>query len=143
VEKIFRVLGKPSPDVWPDVVVLPEWKRVQTDFPRLPPTSPEAGLRQAVPGLRPDTAAYDLLVRMVRCYPTVDPALITLPTPLLCELTCVCACVRAFFQCAQLCYDPTRRITAEEALEHPYFKESPLPHLKYDPAFPHKLLSRI
>jgi hypothetical protein len=92
VEKIFRVLGKPSPDVWPDVVVLPEWKRVQTDFPRLPPTSPEAGLRQAVPGLRPDTAAYDLLVRMVRCYPTVDPALITLPTPLLCELTCVCVC---------------------------------------------------
>lgn len=92
VEKIFRVLGKPSPDVWPDVVVLPEWKRVQTDFPRVPPTSPEAGLRQAVPGLRPDTAAYDLLVRM-------------------------------------LCYDPTRRITAEDALEHPYFKESPLPHL--------------
>ncbi len=91
MEKIFRVLGKPSPDVWPDVVVLPEWKRVQTDFPRVPPTSPEAGLRQAVPGLRPDTAAYDLLARMVRSSPApgvfLNDARLTA-----CVRTVVCAC---------------------------------------------------
>ncbi len=90
MEKIFRVLGKPSPDVWPDVVVLPEWKRVQTDFPRVPPTSPEAGLRQAVPGLRPDTAAYDLLARMVRSSPAPGVFLDARLTA--CVRTVVCAC---------------------------------------------------
>jgi len=95
VERIFRVLGKPTVHVWPDVEVLQEWKRVVNDFARMTSTSPEvlqAGLRQAIPALRPDSSAYDLLVRM-------------------------------------LCYDPTKRISAEEALEHPYFKEPPLPSM--------------
>jgi len=26
-----------------------------------------------------------------------------------------------------LCYDPSERISAAEAMEHPYFKEDPLP----------------
>ena len=88
------MLGKPAPDVWPDVVALPEWERVQTKFSgyaladgpngpsvhllapvayafptawgRLPHTTPEAGLQRAVPGLQPDTSAFDLLARMVR-----------------------------------------------------------------------------
>lgn len=34
-------------------------------------------------------------------------------------------------------YDPKRRITADEALKHPYFKESPLPKNKLMmPTFP-------
>lgn len=42
-------------------------------------------LHDRVPGLRPDSAGFDLLTRMLE-------------------------------------YDPTKRITAEKALEHPYFK---------------------
>lgn len=34
-------------------------------------------------------------------------------------------------------YDPAKRITAEEALKHPWFKESPLPEAIEDmPQFP-------
>jgi len=38
-----------------------------------------------------------------------------------------------------LTYDPEKRITAEEALKHPYFKESPLPKdPSMFPTFPSK-----
>jgi len=38
-----------------------------------------------------------------------------------------------------LTYDPKKRITAEEALKHPYFKESPLPKdPSMFPTFPSK-----
>jgi serine/threonine protein kinase len=33
--------------------------------------------------------------------------------------------------CKMVEYDPTKRITASEALDHPYFKEEPLPGMKY------------
>eukprot|EP01027_Heterolobosea_sp_BB2_P017137 GEZU01024310.1.p1 GENE.GEZU01024310.1~~GEZU01024310.1.p1 ORF type:complete len:133 (+),score=37.37 GEZU01024310.1:220-618(+) len=36
-----------------------------------------------------------------------------------------------------LTYDPAKRITASEALKHPYFKEAPLPqHTSMMPTFP-------
>eukprot|EP01112_Ceratiomyxa_fruticulosa_P017144 TRINITY_DN5284_c0_g2_i1.p1 TRINITY_DN5284_c0_g2~~TRINITY_DN5284_c0_g2_i1.p1 ORF type:complete len:366 (+),score=73.55 TRINITY_DN5284_c0_g2_i1:381-1478(+) len=85
VDKIFRMLGKPTPTHWPDIVHLPEWKRVANweNYPNV--------LAKAV-GLESEehALAYDLLNKMVE-------------------------------------YDPARRITAESALEHPYFKSHPLP----------------
>lgn len=36
-----------------------------------------------------------------------------------------------------LCFDPSKRLTAEEALNHPYFSEHPLPKLpEMMPTFP-------
>ena len=38
-----------------------------------------------------------------------------------------------------LTYDPKQRITAQEALDHPYFTEKPLPtHPSMMPTFPSK-----
>ena len=33
--------------------------------------------------------------------------------------------------CKMVEYDPNKRITASQALDHPYFKEDPLPGIKY------------
>jgi len=85
VSKIFKILGKPTPATWPDVVHLPDWKRVANWEP-YPNT-----LARTV-GLDERSTAYNLLYKMIE-------------------------------------YDPSRRITAEEALDHPYFTETPIPSM--------------
>jgi cyclin-dependent kinase 8/11 len=99
VEKIFRVLGKPTPAQWPAIVHLPEWRRVQN--PQAYPPHPPA-LRKHLQSSSfqyvYNAAAFELLSRMLE-------------------------------------YDPTKRIAMHEALDHPYFKESPLPMMN---AFAHQ-----
>jgi len=79
---IFKLLGPPTKNSWPDYSSLPLAKTLS-----LP--SPQAHqFRQKFQYMT--TAGIDLLMSL-------------------------------------LAYDPERRISAEEALEHPYFSESPLP----------------
>jgi cyclin-dependent kinase 8/11 len=84
VDKIFRVLGKPSPKIWPGVAELPNWTEAQNwqEYPRM--------LHKKIPELPADSAGYDLLSRL-------------------------------------LDYNPVTRITASEALAHPFFTEEPRP----------------
>ncbi|KYQ92269.1 protein serine/threonine kinase [Tieghemostelium lacteum] len=82
VEKIMRVIGKPTPEIWPDIKHLPEWKRV------LPVEAYPNTLAKCV-GIDEKSSAYDLLAKMIT-------------------------------------WDPSKRISAQEALDHPYFKEQPL-----------------
>lgn len=79
VDKIFRVLGKPSIEQWPGAQHLPNWNLAQSwqPYPNV--------LTDRVRGL--SEAGYDLLSKLLE-------------------------------------YDPTKRITAEAALQHPYFKVS-------------------
>ncbi|KAF2078300.1 hypothetical protein CYY_000392 [Polysphondylium violaceum] len=83
VEKIMRVLGKPSLEMWPDIKHLPEWKKIANceNYPNV--------LAKHI-NLDEKSAAFDLLSKMIL-------------------------------------YDPSKRITASDALDHPYFKESPPP----------------
>ena len=74
---IFKLLGPPGRDSWPDYYTLPLAKTIS-----LPPSQPSQ-LRQKLPYLA--DAGIDLMMRF-------------------------------------LTYDPELRITAEEALQHPYFK---------------------
>ncbi|PIA14698.1 Pkinase-domain-containing protein [Coemansia reversa NRRL 1564] len=73
--KIFRILGTPTEDIWPDVTSLPDFK---PSFPKWQGKS----LPDLLPGL--DEDGIDLLKRM-------------------------------------LTYDPAHRISAKQALAHPYF----------------------
>ena len=84
LQKIFKVLGTPSPATWPLVVHCPFWPRV-TNW-----NSAEYvyRLNKLIPPDRISKNGFDLLRRM-------------------------------------LTYDPAKRITAAEALEHPYFSEQP------------------
>lgn len=80
LDKIFRLLGKPSPTTWPGVTSLPHWADVRgwAGYPNR--------LASMLPGrLKAGGAGHDLLARL-------------------------------------LVYDPEQRISAEEALAHPYFK---------------------
>ncbi|EGC29660.1 protein serine/threonine kinase [Dictyostelium purpureum] len=99
VDKIVKVLGKPTLEMWPDVKHLPEWKRISNMEP-YPNT-----LAKCV-GIDEKSNAYDLLSKMIL-------------------------------------YDPSKRITASEALDHPYFKEQPLPmanaFAKSPIPYPHRL----
>lgn len=78
IDKIFRILGKPSVDQWPSVTELPNWNQAQSwaNHPRV--------LQDRIRGLKKGTAGYDLLRKLLE-------------------------------------YDPTKRITAESALKHPFF----------------------
>eukprot|EP00188_Purpureofilum_apyrenoidigerum_P001008 Plantae.Rhodophyta-Purpureofilum_apyrenoidigerum.ctg1515.p1 GENE.Plantae.Rhodophyta-Purpureofilum_apyrenoidigerum.ctg1515~~Plantae.Rhodophyta-Purpureofilum_apyrenoidigerum.ctg1515.p1 ORF type:complete len:397 (+),score=53.90 Plantae.Rhodophyta-Purpureofilum_apyrenoidigerum.ctg1515:205-1395(+) len=84
VDKIFKTLGKPNPQLWPGVVDLLHWQEAQNwqNYPNV--------LHERVPGLRLGSAGFDLLAKLLE-------------------------------------YDPSRRITAAQALDHPYFKEEPFP----------------
>ncbi|KAJ2493873.1 Cyclin-dependent kinase catalytic subunit [Coemansia sp. RSA 2050] len=76
--KIFRILGTPTVEVWPDVASLPDYK---PSFPKWQAKS----LTSLLPSL--EANGIDLLRRM-------------------------------------LTYDPALRISAKQALAHPYFTES-------------------
>lgn len=83
VSKIFKLLGKPTEEIWPGFSQLPNAKSFNLNS-----AQPYSTLRQT---FRYVTAhGLDLLSRL-------------------------------------LTYDPLKRISAEEALKHPYFTESPLP----------------
>jgi cyclin-dependent kinase len=77
LDRIFRLLGTPTPQDYPGIVDLPDYT---PDLPPYPP--PRNGMASLVPTLN-DTGV-DLLTKMLQ-------------------------------------YDPARRITAQEALEHPFF----------------------
>ncbi|KXS16085.1 Pkinase-domain-containing protein [Gonapodya prolifera JEL478] len=82
LNQIFRLLGSPTEDSWPNWTSLPNARTIQ--FANVPQSS----LRQKFPYLT--QLGLDLLSAM-------------------------------------LAYDPGRRITAEEAMRHPWFEEDPLP----------------
>ncbi|XP_074590244.1 cyclin-dependent kinase E-1 isoform X2 [Curcuma longa] len=87
LDKIFKVLGHPTPERWPTLVNLPYW---QNDQQHIQGHKYENhGLHNFV-NLPQKSPAYDLLSKMLE-------------------------------------YDPRKRITAAQALEHEYFRMDPLP----------------
>jgi cell division cycle 2-like protein len=82
ISMIFKLLGPPTQNSWPDFSRLPLAKTIS-----LPSPQPHQ-FRQKFQYLT--TAGLDLMMSL-------------------------------------LCYDPDMRLSAEEALQHPYFTESPLP----------------
>ncbi|KAI8880978.1 Pkinase-domain-containing protein [Backusella circina FSU 941] len=77
LQRIFKVLGTPTEEIWPKVSQLPEYKRDFEIFPRIQ-------LESLLPKL--DSLGIDLLKRLLE-------------------------------------YPPEKRITASDALQHPYFDE--------------------
>lgn len=77
IDKIFRILGKPTLDQWPNATHLPSWHHAQTwqAYPNV--------LQERVRGVSKN--GYDLLSKLLE-------------------------------------YDPMKRITAENALRHPFFE---------------------
>ncbi|KAJ0989885.1 hypothetical protein J5N97_008241 [Dioscorea zingiberensis] len=87
LDKIFKVLGHPTPEKWPTLVNLPYWQNDQQHIQGH--KYDNAGLHSYV-HLPQKNPAYDLLSKMLE-------------------------------------YDPQKRITAAQALEHEYFRLDPLP----------------
>ncbi|KAH7282865.1 hypothetical protein KP509_35G050700 [Ceratopteris richardii] len=87
LDKIFRVLGHPTPEKWPTLNNLPYW---QTSRQRMQGPKSESCVLHQVVSLQQKSAAYDLLSKMLE-------------------------------------YDPCKRITAAQALEHEYFRCEPVP----------------
>jgi cyclin-dependent kinase len=77
LNKIFRALGTPTPQVYPKIIDLPEWRE---DLPK----HNGKKLSELVPGL--DESGYNLLQSLLH-------------------------------------YDPTKRVSAGEALKHPFFSD--------------------
>uniref|UniRef100_A0A7N0ZXN1 Protein kinase domain-containing protein n=3 Tax=Kalanchoe fedtschenkoi TaxID=63787 RepID=A0A7N0ZXN1_KALFE len=87
LDKIFKVLGHPTPEKWPTLVNLPHW---QSDVQHIQGRKYESPGLYNVVHLSPKSPAYDLLSKMLE-------------------------------------FDPRKRITAAQALEHEYFRVEPLP----------------
>ncbi|CAN6465275.1 unnamed protein product [Victoria cruziana] len=87
LDKIFKVLGHPTQERWPNLVNLPHWQQDQQHIQGHKYDNP--GLHNIV-NLPQKSPAYDLLSKMLE-------------------------------------YDPRKRITAAQALEHEYFRMDPLP----------------
>jgi cyclin-dependent kinase len=77
LNRIFKLLGTPTKQIWPSMVELPEYKE---NLPFYPPQNLKSLVR------RLDANGIDLLSRMLQ-------------------------------------YDPAKRISAEQAMQHPYFKD--------------------
>ncbi|KAG1049449.1 hypothetical protein G6F46_004556 [Rhizopus delemar] len=86
LDRIFKLLGSPSEEIWPGYLELPHAKNISPIY------QPYSNLRSKFTNLT--QAGLDLLSKF-------------------------------------LTYDPAKRITAEQALKHPYFTEAPAPK---DPA---------
>ncbi|KAJ3451412.1 cyclin-dependent-like kinase [Anaeramoeba flamelloides] len=79
LKKIFKKMGTPTKEEWPDMKEMPEWKNFN------PKEYPGYSLKDLVPSID-DEDGYDLLSKMLQC-------------------------------------DPTKRISALEALDHDYFND--------------------
>eukprot|EP01117_Protostelium_nocturnum_P009009 TRINITY_DN3234_c0_g1_i2.p1 TRINITY_DN3234_c0_g1~~TRINITY_DN3234_c0_g1_i2.p1 ORF type:complete len:219 (+),score=74.61 TRINITY_DN3234_c0_g1_i2:658-1314(+) len=98
IERLFQVLGKPNTDIWPDLNLLPDWKVKN-------PNKWKGSLLEKKWSQYPN-ASPDNLKKIQGIYPDTNAF------DLLIKM---------------LEYDPTKRISAADALDHPYFKEEPLP----------------
>ncbi|PRP77579.1 protein serine/threonine kinase [Planoprotostelium fungivorum] len=98
IEKLFQVLGKPNQHMWPDINALPDWKTKNPS--KWKGTLIEKKWNQ-YPEAHPDN------LRKVQNMPNDNHAFDLLSR--------------------MLEYDPTKRINTADALDHPYFKEDPLP----------------
>lgn len=87
LDKIFKVLGHPTPEKWPTLLNLPHWQSDQQHIQGHKYENP--GLYNVV-HLPQKHPAYDLLSKMLE-------------------------------------YDPRKRLTAAQALDHEYFRNDPLP----------------
>ncbi|KAE9466113.1 hypothetical protein C3L33_01986, partial [Rhododendron williamsianum] len=111
LDKIFRVLvvnhvalGHPTQEKWPTLVNLPHW---HSDLQHIQGHKYDSTGLYSVVHLSPKSPAYDLLSKMLEYV--------------------------ALRGIKQWKYDPRKRITAAQALEHEYFRLDPPPGRKYVP----------
>uniref|UniRef100_A0A3Q7HQX7 cyclin-dependent kinase n=1 Tax=Solanum lycopersicum TaxID=4081 RepID=A0A3Q7HQX7_SOLLC len=123
--KIFRVMGTPNEDTWPGVTSLPDYKSA---FPKWPPKD----LAIIVPNV--DGAGLDLLgmegLHWIQSTRIITFGAICSQLSYLGMKTNNCNCkkiqqpaVIETSKCKMLSLDPSKRITARNALEHEYFKD--------------------